>query len=84
MEKVVLHRCPLTFLKGEWHGCHAVQKALDQAHQVILNDRGEAEGAEGTYVEQFKNVYGVDLAKLASGEAIDEKEDGSVRGRVGP
>jgi hypothetical protein len=30
MEKVVLHRCPVTFLKGEWHGCHAVQKALEE------------------------------------------------------
>ena len=30
MEKVVLHRCPLTFLRGEWHGCHAVQKALEE------------------------------------------------------
>ena len=30
MEKVVLHRCPVTFLKGEWHGCYAVQKALEE------------------------------------------------------
>jgi glutaredoxin len=30
MEKVVLHRCPIKFLKGEWHGCHAVQKALEE------------------------------------------------------
>jgi glutaredoxin len=30
MEKVVLHRCPVKFLKGEWHGCHAVQKALEE------------------------------------------------------
>ena len=30
MEKVVLYRCPLAFMKGEWHGCHAVQKALEE------------------------------------------------------
>ena len=30
MEKVILHRCPVTFLRGEWHGCHAVQKALEE------------------------------------------------------
>lgn len=30
MEKVVLHRCRLTFFKGEWHGCHAVQNALEE------------------------------------------------------
>lgn len=30
MEKVVLHRCQVTFLKGEWHGCYAVQKALEE------------------------------------------------------
>ena len=26
----MLHRCPLTILRGEWHGCHAVQKALEE------------------------------------------------------
>ncbi len=30
MEKVILHRCPVRFLKGEWHGCHAVEKALEE------------------------------------------------------
>jgi glutaredoxin len=30
MEKVVLHRCPVTFLRYEGHGCHAVQKALEE------------------------------------------------------
>ena len=37
MEKVVLHRCPATFLVGEWHGCNAVQKALEETgieHEV--------------------------------------------------
>ncbi|MDX6588505.1 MAG: hypothetical protein QOI31_2978 [Solirubrobacterales bacterium] len=37
MEKVVLHRCPVGFLRGEWHGCHAVQKALEETgieHEV--------------------------------------------------
>jgi len=30
LEKVVLHRCPFTFLKYEGHGCHAVQQALEE------------------------------------------------------
>jgi glutathione S-transferase len=30
MDKVVLYRCPVTILRGEWHGCHAVQKALEE------------------------------------------------------
>src|ERR671937_65133 len=30
LEKVVLHRCPVTILRGEWHGCYAVQKALEE------------------------------------------------------
>jgi glutathione S-transferase len=30
MERVTLHRCPVTILKGEWHGCYAVQKALEE------------------------------------------------------
>lgn len=27
---VKLHRCPFMFLKGEKHGCHAVQQALEE------------------------------------------------------
>jgi hypothetical protein len=30
MPKVVLHRCPLTFLKTEMDACYKVQKALDE------------------------------------------------------
>jgi glutathione S-transferase len=30
VEKVILHRCPVTFLRGQWHGCHAVQTALEE------------------------------------------------------
>jgi glutaredoxin len=30
VEKVVLYRCPITFLRFEGHGCHAVQKALEE------------------------------------------------------
>ena len=29
MEKVILHRCPFTFIKHDGHGCHAVQRALE-------------------------------------------------------
>jgi glutaredoxin len=39
MEKVVLHRCPIKVLKGEWHGCAAVQKALEEQgieHEVRI------------------------------------------------
>jgi glutathione S-transferase len=27
---VKLHRCSLLWLKGDWHPCHRVQKALDE------------------------------------------------------
>jgi glutaredoxin len=55
MEKVVLHRCPLTFLPGEWHGCHAVQKALEEqgieheVRKVAIRDsrRGEVQELTG-------------------------------------
>lgn len=46
-------------------------KAFDQAYTVILSDQGEGEGAEGTYLEQFKNVYKVDLKPLKRDEVID-------------
>ena len=29
-EKVTLHRCPVKFLPFGWHGCHVVQKALEE------------------------------------------------------
>jgi glutaredoxin len=28
---VKLHRCSLLWLRGDWHPCHRVQKALDEA-----------------------------------------------------
>lgn len=57
MEKVVLHRCPIKLFTGDWHGCHAVQKALEEQgieHEVrtaplrksrraeVLNASGQA------------------------------------------
>ena len=30
MPKVKLHRCPLTFIHSDSHGCWTVQKALDE------------------------------------------------------
>jgi glutaredoxin len=38
MEKVKLHRCKVTFFKGDSHGCHTVQRALEEQgieHEVI-------------------------------------------------
>jgi glutaredoxin len=38
MEKVKLHRCKVTFFKGESHTCHTVQRALEEQgieHEVI-------------------------------------------------
>lgn len=28
---IKLHRCPHGWLRGDWHPCHRVQKALDEA-----------------------------------------------------
>jgi glutaredoxin len=28
---VKLHRCPFLWMRGDWHPCHRVQKALDDA-----------------------------------------------------
>ena len=30
MEQVTLYRCPITLLRGEWHGCYAVENALQE------------------------------------------------------
>lgn len=58
MEKVTLHRCPITFLRGEWHGCYAVQKALEEQgieHEVVTvpirkSRRGDVQRVSGQSV----------------------------------
>ncbi len=46
-------------------------KAFDNALAVLLNDQAEGENAEGTYQEQFKKTYGVEIASLTRDQAVD-------------
>ena len=45
-------------------------EALNQVCRVLRNDTGTGPKADGTYVEQFRNVYGVDLKRLPPDEII--------------
>lgn len=49
------------------------EKSFDNAFAVLLNDKGEADPpnlAEGSYAEQFKAAYNVDIAEMERDEAI--------------
>lgn len=47
------------------------ERALDEIYALILNDMGEDEIAEGTYIEQFQAVYGVNLEGLEKEGVVD-------------
>src|SRR5438105_645125 len=46
-------------------------QAFERARAVVLNDQGEGAAAEGTYREQFKKAFGMDLEKLSRDETIN-------------
>lgn len=46
-------------------------QAFDRVREVLITDKGEGELAEGTYVQQFKKAYEVDLTKISRDEMID-------------
>ena len=56
---------PMGWLKGE------ETKALGQLRTVLLDDSGEGIGAQGTYRDQFKTAFGVNLDKLSSDQMAD-------------
>lgn len=68
-----LEELTMTTLKGRNMGWidGEQEAALDNAYKVLLTDKAEGLGAEGTYVEQFKAVYSVDLKAMNRDEAIE-------------
>ena len=56
---------PMGWLPGE------EQQALAQARSVILSDRGTEGGIEGSYREQFKKTYNVEMENLGGDEIIN-------------
>ncbi len=49
------------------------ETALDEIHMVLLSDGGVDRIAEGTYIEQFKSVYDIDLAFHCYGKLSSSK-----------
>lgn len=45
-------------------------QAFERARTVVLNDKGEGVAAEGTYRDQFKKAFGVELEKLNRDETV--------------
>ena len=46
-------------------------EALSQIRGVLLKDVGEGPGAEGSYRQQFRATYGIDLEDLSAEESLD-------------
>jgi len=46
-------------------------QALQHVADVIMKDTGQGPGAEGSYRDQFKQAYGIDLKKLTPDEIIN-------------
>ncbi|HEX5734775.1 MAG TPA: cytochrome c peroxidase [Blastocatellia bacterium] len=55
---------PMGWLPGE------EAQAYEHARRVLLSDRGEGQSAEGSYRDQFKKAFGVDLDRLGPEEAM--------------
>jgi len=56
---------PMGWLKGE------ERKALGHLRTVLLDDAGEGARAEGTYRDQFRRAFGVNLDALSSDQMAD-------------
>lgn len=46
------------------------EDVLSEIHTVLLYDTGDDEFAEGTYAEQFKGAYAIDVEAVGSEEAV--------------
>jgi cytochrome c peroxidase len=56
---------PMGWLPGE------ESQAFEQVRAVLLKDKGEGQMAEGTYRDQFKKAFGVEIDKLGTNEAVN-------------
>ncbi|MBM3668115.1 MAG: glutaredoxin [Actinobacteria bacterium] len=82
MEKVVLHRCPVKFLKGEWHGCHAVQKALEEQgieHEVRTAPIRKSKRADVLRVSGQATVPAIEFADGAGYRADGKQMAAEIR-----
>lgn len=76
MEKVVLHRCPFTILKGEWHGCHAVQKALEE--QGVEHEVRKAPLRKGKRSEVLKASGQATVPAIEFADGAGYREEGKT------
>ncbi len=65
LTKTTLSHRNMGWLEGEQ------ETAFDQAYRVLLEDRGGDEEFPGTYEEQFRSVYGVEIKNVSRDGAID-------------
>jgi cytochrome c peroxidase len=56
---------PMGWLPGE------EARAFDHARRVVLDDRGEDAGATGSYREQFRKAFGVEVERLSRDETVN-------------
>jgi glutathione S-transferase len=82
---VKLHRCPLLWLRGDWHPCHRVQKALDDAgiDYEIVKEPTMPRGRR-TEVKRLSGQLALPVIEFEDGTAYrDESADMAARIRAG-
>lgn len=82
---VKLHRCSLLWLKGDWHPCHRVQKALDEAgvEYEIVKEPTLPRGRRKD-VERLTGQFMLPVIEFEDGTAYREQsEDMAARIRAG-
>ena len=73
---IKLHRCPITFLKYEGHGCWAAQKALDEAGIEYELVKAPLRRSKREEVKRLTGQEVVPVIEFEDGTAI--REEGKV------
>ena len=67
---IKLHRCPISFLKYEGHGCWAVQKALDEAGVEYEVVKSPLRRSKRTEVKRLTGQEVVPVIEFEDGTAV--------------
>jgi glutathione S-transferase len=82
---VKLHRCPFLWLRGDWHPCHRVQKALDEAgiDYEIVKEPALPRGRRNE-VKRLTGQVALPVIEFEDGSAYrEESADMAARIRAG-
>jgi glutaredoxin len=82
---VKLHRCPFLWLRGDWHPCHRVQRALDDAGiEYEIVKAPSLPKSRRKEVERLSGQLALPVIELEDGSAYrEESADMAARIRAG-